>query len=176
VTALTEHLCRAERALMSIKVQEPLAVATAALVLKGTSNGSQGITRGGRQARRGQQRRLKARGQQLALELQTRTLLARHGALVVRMVRVAPRSLDDDNLATAFKRMRDAIAKSTGVHDASPLVLYVPDAERGDEHLVRVEVYEQLGQLEAAAAARVATVPARPGFASLSENVRRFRP
>jgi hypothetical protein len=136
---------------MSIKAQEPLAVATAALVLKGTSNGSQGTSLRNQAGRRGMQRRLRDRGTQLALELGTKALLARHGALVVRMVRVAPRALDDDNLATAFKRLRDAIAKSTGIHDASERVLYVPDAEPGDEHLVRVEVYEQLVEFEAGA-------------------------
>lgn len=158
MTELSEHLQRLERAVLSIKSQRPLAVATASIVLKGTSNGSQGVTRDGWQARRGMQRRLKARGLELAMELQTRALLARHGALVVRMVRVAPRPLDDDNLAAAFKRLRDAIAKSTGVHDASPLVTYVPDAEKGEEHLVRVEVYEQLGELEAASVRRVHVV------------------
>lgn len=161
MSELTPHLQRLERAVMSIKAGRPLAVASAGIVLKGIFNGDQGRTANGRQARRGMQRRLKARGVQLAMELQTRALLARHGALVVRMIRIAPRSLDDDNLAAAFKRLRDAIAISTGVNDASPTVLYVPDAEKGEEHAVRVEVYAQLGELEAAAVKRVHVVEVR---------------
>lgn len=37
--------------------------------------------------------------------------------LVVALVRVSPRLLDDDNLAGAFKAIRDEIAKYFGVND-----------------------------------------------------------
>ena len=38
--------------------------------------------------------------------------------LAVTMVRVSPRLLDDDNLATAFKNVRDGIADAFGVDDS----------------------------------------------------------
>ena len=40
------------------------------------------------------------------------------GRLWVTMIRVSPRFLDDDNLAGAFKAVRDGIAKELGVSDA----------------------------------------------------------
>jgi hypothetical protein len=42
--------------------------------------------------------------------------------LFVRLTRVAPRRLDDDNLAGALKGHRDAVAARLRVDDASPLV------------------------------------------------------
>ena len=62
--------------------------------------------------------------------------------LVVRLTRVAPRRLDDDNLAAALKSVRDAVATWLRVDDASPLVRWVYAQERctkGSES-VRVEV------------------------------------
>ncbi len=41
----------------------------------------------------------------------------RAGGMVVTFVRVAPRLLDDDNLAFAFKAMRDGVADALGVSD-----------------------------------------------------------
>ncbi len=42
--------------------------------------------------------------------------------VVVEMVRVAPRPLDDDNVREALKAVRDEIAKWLGVDDADPRV------------------------------------------------------
>ena len=52
---------------------------------------------------------------------------------VVLMTRVAPRDLDDDNLATAFKSIRDGLAAAWGVDDspAGPVV-WRYSQERGD--------------------------------------------
>lgn len=41
---------------------------------------------------------------------------------VVTLIRIAPRALDDDNLASGFKAIRDGIADRLGVDDRSPLV------------------------------------------------------
>src|SRR5690242_6717148 len=61
--------------------------------------------------------------------------------LVVRLTRVAPRKLDDDNVRGALKSVRDAVASSLRVDDASPLVRWEYTQEKGSTPLVRVEVW-----------------------------------
>lgn len=59
--------------------------------------------------------------------------LSKTAPKVVLMTRVAPRDLDDDNLATAFKSIRDGLASAWGVDDspAGPVV-WRYNQERGD--------------------------------------------
>jgi len=64
--------------------------------------------------------------------------------LSVRITRVAPRRLDDDNLRGAMKAHRDAVASWLRVDDASPLVRWEYAQERG-EVAVRIQV-EVLGE------------------------------
>lgn len=61
---------------------------------------------------------------------------------VVRLVRVAPRSLDDDNLRSAFKALRDGIADRLGVKDNDPRVTWEYDQVRGraKEYAARVAI------------------------------------
>lgn len=61
--------------------------------------------------------------------------------VIVRLVRIAPRSLDTDNLASALKATQDAVAAALGVDDKRLEV--VRDQERGKPktHAVRIEVY-----------------------------------
>lgn len=59
--------------------------------------------------------------------------------LVVELVRVAPRQLDDDNLRGALKGTRDGIAARLGVDDGSALVEWRYGQEKGEE-CVRVTV------------------------------------
>lgn len=63
----------------------------------------------------------------LASETKARVWLGRSELLVVRLTRIAPRSLDDDNAATALKSVRDGFARAIGVDDRDPRVRYVPD-------------------------------------------------
>ena len=56
----------------------------------------------------------------------------------VRLVRVSPRLLDNDNLSSCFKSVRDGIADAFGIDDRDPRVRYVPDQTKGPEAL---EVY-----------------------------------
>lgn len=62
--------------------------------------------------------------------------------LVVRLTRIAPRPLDSDNLASAFKSVRDAIATWLRVDDRTPLVRWDYAQEKGapKAYAVRVEV------------------------------------
>lgn len=61
---------------------------------------------------------------------------------VVTLVRIAPRSLDGDNLQSGFKALRDGIAKRLGVDDADPRVEWRYGQARGKakEYAARVEI------------------------------------
>lgn len=61
---------------------------------------------------------------------------------VVTLVRIAPRSLDTDNLAGGFKSVRDGIADWLGINDNDPRVTWLYAQERGapKQYAVRVEV------------------------------------
>ncbi len=62
--------------------------------------------------------------------------------LVVTLTRVAPRSLDDDNLRGALKATRDGVADWLGVDDRDPRVRWEYAQRRGAPrtYAVRVEV------------------------------------
>jgi hypothetical protein len=142
---LSPLLERKHRALLTIAgAIAPLAeLKLPGVRIKGTTNGSQGVTLAGRRFRRGKQAGLRSLGHNAALALKLRELLGQHGALVVRLVRVAPNRLDGDNLEASFKRTRDGLAKCVGVDDRHPSVEYVVDDERGAvrEYAVRFEVF-----------------------------------
>jgi hypothetical protein len=48
---------------------------------------------------------------------QTRRIRTQRVAVCVTLIRVGKSAMDDDNLASCFKGMRDAVAKSLGVDD-----------------------------------------------------------
>lgn len=62
---------------------------------------------------------------------------------VVTLVRVAPRDLDDDNLASGFKAVRDGVADRLGINDRDPRVKWQYAQRRGNPKqyaaLVRIE-------------------------------------
>lgn len=58
---------------------------------------------------------------------------------VVRLVRIGPKPLDDDNLAGACKNIRDGIADRLGVEDNDPRVSWQYGQERGKPAL-RIEI------------------------------------
>lgn len=60
--------------------------------------------------------------------------------VLVRLTRVSPRRLDDDNLRGALKSVRDGVAQWLRVDDASPLVRWEYQQEKGAAPTVRVEV------------------------------------
>lgn len=66
---------------------------------------------------------------------------------VVTLTRIAPRELDDDNLQSGFKALRDGIAARFGVDDRDPRVRFVYRQQKGPP-----KVY----------AARVAIAPMEP--------------
>jgi hypothetical protein len=63
--------------------------------------------------------------------------------VVVRLVRIAPRALDDDNLQGVFKAIRDGVADAYGIDDKDrSRIRFEYDQERGAAHQygVRIEV------------------------------------
>lgn len=63
--------------------------------------------------------------------------------VVVRLVRIAPRSLDDDNLQGVFKAIRDGVADAYGIDDKDrSRIRFEYDQERGAprQYGVRIEV------------------------------------
>lgn len=71
-------------------------------------------------------------------------LAAAPGAFVATLTRVAPRALDDDNLRSAFKAVRDELAKQMGVDDRNPRVRWEYGQEKGKpkEYAVKIEITE----------------------------------
>lgn len=67
----------------------------------------------------------RAKSQRTAVALALRCRLARWGLpLVVTLTRIAPRALDDDNLRSALKAVRDGVADALGVDDGSEQVTW----------------------------------------------------
>ncbi len=67
--------------------------------------------------------------------------------LVVKLVRLAPRRLDDDNLRGAFKAVRDEIAALLGVNDGGDLVKWEYEQRKDPKALapaILIEIEELL--------------------------------
>jgi hypothetical protein len=62
------------------------------------------------------------------------------GPWLVRLVRLAPRRLDDDNATSSMKAVRDEVAAWLGVDDRDPRVRFLVEQERAKSYGVRIEV------------------------------------
>ena len=58
---------------------------------------------------------------------------------VVSLTRIGPRRIDDDNLASSFKAVRDQIAAQLAIDDGSFLITWIYAQEKG-AHGIRVRV------------------------------------
>ena len=67
----------------------------------------------------------------------------RDQALTVRLTRIAPRTLDSDNLAGALKAVRDGVADALGMDDGDSRFewLYAQRPGRPREYAVLVEIH-----------------------------------
>lgn len=63
--------------------------------------------------------------------------------VAVRLTRIAPSKLDDDNLSSGFKSTRDGVADALGIDDGSARVRWTYAQERGGVkvYAARVEVW-----------------------------------
>lgn len=72
------------------------------------------------------------------------------GKYHIKMIRISPRFLDDDNLVSAFKHIRDSIAenlrpgKAAGQADNDKSLSWECSQEKGKPQMVRIEFYEPL--------------------------------
>ena len=64
------------------------------------------------------------------------------GGLVVLLTRVAPRSLDSDNLSRSLKACRDGVADALGIDDRDPRVTWLVDQRKGPAAVV-VEIFRR---------------------------------
>lgn len=65
--------------------------------------------------------------------------LASDQTATITLTRIAPRSLDSDNTASAFKSVRDGVADALGVDDGSPRLEWKYAQEKGSAR-VRIEI------------------------------------
>jgi hypothetical protein len=65
-----------------------------------------------------------------------------HAPFGVRLVRIAPRALDDDNLRGALKAIRDGVQDFVGIDDRYLRVDYDQERGRPGEYGVRIELLE----------------------------------
>jgi len=84
-------------------------------------------------------RRTKAQRCAIKLSMPARKLarernwLLLNGQLVVTLTRISPRALDDDNLASAFKGVRDEVAAQLGIDDRDARVAWHYQQEKGTQ-------------------------------------------
>ena len=70
-------------------------------------------------------------------------LLNRNPAYIQQFIkRGSPRKLDDDNLASGFKAVRDGVADWLGIDDGSPRICwqYAQEKSKAGEYAARVHV------------------------------------
>ncbi len=60
----------------------------------------------------------------------------------ITLTRIAPRKLDDDNLASGFKAVRDGVADWIGIDDGSPRIAwaYAQESSKAGHYAARVRV------------------------------------
>lgn len=69
--------------------------------------------------------------------------LRRHtGDYIITLTRVAPRRLDDDNLARSFKAIRDGVADAIGVDDGAERFTwcYAQENGRPKQYAVKIQI------------------------------------
>ena len=114
-------------------------------VLRNAGNGSQGASMAGRRVRNETRKAQRQLGAMFAREMldsvrDAFNLNPRIFAVVV-LTRIAPRTLDGNNLDHAFKGIIDGIAEGLGINDRSSLVRYCTSQEQGKTARVRCELF-----------------------------------
>lgn len=70
-------------------------------------------------------------------------------SMTVTLTRIAPRALDSDNLAFAFKGVRDEVAAYFGVNDNDPRLVWRYAQSKGKPAAVRID-FDVVAKTEAA--------------------------
>lgn len=95
--------------------------------------------------------RVKRQRQTAFLHCLGKTTVQDDGSLIVTLARISPRALDDDNLQSAFKAVRDGVADAIGVKDNDPRVSWRYEQRKGKPKEQAIEI-----RIEAARKAKVA--------------------
>jgi hypothetical protein len=82
----------------------------------------------------------RVRAQRLAAALTAQAILLQPLPVVVTLVRVAPRMLDDDNLRGALKAVRDGVADAFKVDDRDRRITWRYGQRRGTARMYGVEI------------------------------------
>lgn len=122
------------------------AIAYAPLQLKNPLNGSGGATLGARFQTNTRRQKERMVGRLLGNALFRRMGAGSCGSKpntgwFVLLTRVSPKEFDDDNLAAAFKSVRDGIAESWLMDDASPDLVWEYEWENGEVAAVEAAVW-----------------------------------
>lgn len=177
-----KRLERLRDALDVVTRRPPAATATVSLKLKSPMNGSQGVSRGARMAANETRKVHREAGRTLAYGLGAFVALQNVGCVVVLLTRVSPKLFDDDNLAAAFKSVRDGIAAWWGIDDGGDNVTWLYDSEKGPPH--RHEVRASLwvlgrpvasGEIDPSDYERPARTIPVPNFVTETEGFARLR-
>lgn len=135
---MTPRLSRVRDALNQVARGPAAATATASLKLKSPLNGAGLATsRGARMADNARRKRERGVGALLAERLNVSTgvrHVPRAHRVAVLLTRVSPKVFDDDNLAAAFKSVRDGMAAWWGIDDGGDAVTWLYDDEKGPAH------------------------------------------
>ena len=91
--------------------------------------------------------RVKAKRKKMQREMARKAMLAYGitgkditGPLVVKFVRIGKRTLDDDNLSSSFKAVRDGVADALGVDDGDERMRYHYGQRTGKEYAIEIGV------------------------------------
>ena len=164
---ISPELRRLAAAIAHIDGRAPHVTRILPIDLRGRTNGSQGVTSGGRYAR-AKTHRSQRQIARLALLPELSRCFSDRSPLdlwgwtgaVVRITRVSPRRLDGDNATAAAKSVRDGVADALGVDDRDPRVEWLVDQEAGPAS-VWVEIY-RWDRPDDAPAPQIRTKSARP--------------
>ncbi len=128
-------------AMARVLTHDAHAEASARYELKNPLNGSGGTTRGARMAANARRARERQLGALLAAQLGCAAAIRAGRRCAVVLTRVSPRKFDDDNLAAAFKSVRDGIAARWEVDDGGPDVVWLYDWRKGPDAKVEARVW-----------------------------------
>lgn len=138
---MSAYLKQRAEALDAVLHGRRLAVVMHWLVLKSVANG-RGASKGAVYAKASTTKTHRRLGFHIGKRFRVHVAQTQAPFFAVCITRMAPRGLDDDNLASSMKAIRDGIAEGLGVDDRKPLVRYVPNEEKAHGRpMVRVELW-----------------------------------
>jgi hypothetical protein len=128
-------------AMAHVWMHDATALASARYELRNPLNGSGGTTRGARMAANARRSKERQLGALLAAQLGCAAAIRDGRRCAVVLTRVSPRPFDDDNLAAAFKSVRDGMAARWEVDDGGPDVVWLYDWCKGTDARVEARLW-----------------------------------